>query len=522
MKNIIIRYLASSFEIPRWLENNYTRAPDYKVEQGKLQQIQDGGAFKIEASAGTFTNYNEEEEEIYEQLDSPDMVRNGEEQKKILSDFNPGGQKSGWSEWEKGKVPFSQIKKDQGLKLDLGNKNHMEANKSHPEFDEKLYVALSCLSGSTKSSEDDIDDIYMKKSNFWRQSSDLDRDQTSYFAFERPELLYGDDLPAVSEEEMSDCKTTCTRLRTTEEFICSGAWTEHSLSEASLQRCEANMTAVTDGECPYFMPVDYTPDPQYLEMYNIKPKSMKDQANYFVSDEEGFEEKEVVAFDKPPVNHLLAAESDPPPFIGPLLPSPTLLRTPTSSSAPSLKRTTSAPPTTLAKPSTPPTTSAPPPPPPPPPPPTSNPASTPTLRSDLSTVKLKSSLTPAVPDLMQELQRTLGRRRTRVVTSADLVLAEEEGGEQGDREKGEQVTGKRSATTEPVAAISVEDQRGDEQGEEGDQSIRRRTRAVTADPVLESGVEEIKVPLQDWQASTGRVLTPTQSSLTIFYSSRQR
>ena len=160
MKNIIIRYLASSFEIPRWLENNYTRAPDYKVEQGKLQQIQDGGAFKIEASAGTFTNYNEEEEEIYEQLDSPDMVRNGEEQKKILSDFNPGGQKSGWSEWEKGKVPFSQIKKDQGLKLDLGNKNHMEANKSHPEFDEKLYVALSCLSGSTKSSEDDIDDIY--------------------------------------------------------------------------------------------------------------------------------------------------------------------------------------------------------------------------------------------------------------------------------------------------------------------------------------------------------------------------
>ena len=55
-----------------------------------------------------------------------------------------------------------------------------------------------------------------------------------------------------------------------------------------------------------------------------------------------------------------------------------------------------------------------------------------------------------------------------MVTSADLVLAEEEGGEQGDREKGEQATGKRSATTEPVAAISVEDQRGDEQGEEGD------------------------------------------------------
>ena len=102
-----------------------------------------------------------------------------------------------------------------------------------------------------------------------------------------------------------------------------------------------------------------------------------------------------------------------------------------------------------------------------------------------------------------------------MVTSADLVLAEEEGGEQGDREKGEQVTGKRSATTEPVAAISVEDQRGDEQGEEGDQGIRRRTRAVTADPVLESGAEEIK-------ASTGGVITPTQSSLTIFYSSRQR
>ena len=109
-----------------------------------------------------------------------------------------------------------------------------------------------------------------------------------------------------------------------------------------------------------------------------------------------------------------------------------------------------------------------------------------------------------------------------MVTSADLVLAEEEGGEQGDREKGEQVTGKRSATTEPVAAISVEDQRGDEQGEEGDQGIRRSTRAVTADPVLESGVEEIEFPLSDWQASTGRVLTPTQSSLTIFYSSRQR
>ena len=503
------------------------------MEPGKLQQIQDGGEFKTEASADSFTNNNEEEEEIYEQLDSPDMVRNGEEQKKILTDYNPGGQKSGWSEWEKGKVPFSHIKKDQGLKLDLGNKNHMEANKSHPEFDEKLYVALSCLSGSTKSSEDDIDDIYMKKNDFWRQTPDLDRDQTSYFAFERPELLYGDDLPAVAEEEMSDCKTTCTRLRTTEEFICSGAGTEPLLREAALQRCEANMTIVPAEECPYYLPVDYTPDPQYLEMYNLKPKSTKDQANYFVSDEKGFEEKEVVAFDKPPVNHLLAAESDPPPFIGPLLPSPTLLRTPTSSSAPSLKRTTSAPPTTLAKPPTSPRTSAPsPPPPPPPPPPSSTPSSAPALRSDLSSMKLKSSLTPAVPDLMKELQRTLGRRRTRVVTSADLVLAEEGGGEQADCEKGEEVTRIRSVTTKPVAAISVEDQigdqqedhqqGGDQQGEEGDQGIRRRTRAVTADPVMETGADQIEFPLPDWQATNGGVLTPSQSSLTIFYSSRQR
>ena len=102
-----------------------------------------------------------------------------------------------------------------------------------------------------------------------------------------------------------------------------------------------------------------------------------------------------------------------------------------------------------------------------------------------------------------------------MVTSADLVLAEEEGGEQGDREKGEQVTGKRSATTEPVAAISVEDQRGDEQGEEGDQGIRRRTRAVTADPVMETGTDENEFPLPDWQASTGGFLTPIQSSVTI-------
>ena len=136
-------------------------------------------------------------------------------------------------------------------------------------------------------------------------------------------------------------------------------------------------------------------------------------------------------------------------------------------------------------------------------------------------MKLKSSLTPAVPDLMQELQRTLGRRRTRVVTSADLVLAKEGGGEQGDCQKGEKVTIERSVTNEPVAAISAEDLK-DQQGEEGDQGIRRRTRAVTADPVLETGADQIEVPLPDWQATTGGVLTPTQSSLIIFYSSRQR
>ena len=110
-----------------------------------------------------------------------------------------------------------------------------------------------------------------------------------------------------------------------------------------------------------------------------------------------------------------------------------------------------------------------------------------------------------------------------MVTSADLVLPEEGGGEQADCQKGEEVTRKRSVTTKPVAAISAEDQRGDQQGEEGDQGIRRRTRAVTVDPVMETGADEIEFPLPDWQATTGGVLTPTQSSLTLFFFSfRQR
>ena len=92
-----------------------------------------------------------------------------------------------------------------------------------------------------------------------------------------------------------------------------------------------------------------------------------------------------------------------------------------------------------------------------------------------------------------------------MVTSADLVLAEERGREQADCEKGEEATRKRSVTTEPVAAIFAEDQigdqqedhqqGGDQQGEEGDQGIRRRTRAVTADPVMETGVDQIEFPL---------------------------
>ena len=104
------------------------------------------------------------------------------------------------------------------------------------------------------------------------------------------------------------------------------------------------------------------------------------------------------------------------------------------------------------------------------------------------------------------------------MTSADLVLAEE-GAEQGDCQKGEKVTIERSVTNEPVATTSAEDLK-DQQGEEGDQGIRRRTWAVTADPVMETGKDQIEFPLPDWQASNGGVLT--QSSLTIFYSSRQR
>ena len=107
------------------------------------------------------------------------------------------------------------------------------------------------------------------------------------------------------------------------------------------------------------------------------------------------------------------------------------------------------------------------------------------------------------------------------MTSADLVLAEERG-EQGDCQKGEQVTIERSVTNEQVATTSAEDLK-DQQGEEGDQGIRRRTRAVTVDPVMETGADEIEFPLPDWQATTGGVLTPTQSSLTLFFFSfRQR
>ena len=378
-------------------------------EEDARNQLQDNVHVKNE----------EEEEQIYEQLDNYNH-ETYELNKEKLANIKITDEQS--RENEKGPDP-----PERGKSLKVG----VETNKSNPDHDEKLYVALSCLGGSIKSTEDDVDEIYMKKRDFLGQKSDWD--QKSYVAFERPELLYSKSSQEQIQPSMCSNASSTGSEQVDEEFLYSVPGKEHFptkiLCRKSQQKTERSPSSNEENE--YFLPADFANNgSHYLAMQSRESLSRADES-YEDAFEQRLEKQEEVmtCYDKSPVKHLV---TDPPPFIGPLLSSPSssfrptmlgtaLPRTPTRRApAPPHKRTLSAPLPTL-KPATPPRAFAPrlaPPPPPPPPPPPLQVVPTPALKSGQFALKLKSSLTvPAVPDLMEELQLTLGRRRRRAVTS---------------------------------------------------------------------------------------------------------
>ena len=176
----------------RWLENNYARVPDYKEEQERLQWVREESErqemlkigeeedlrlvreeresreleeilrkCKVEGARNQFqdkvhikNNNDEEEEQIYEQLDNYKQEAYELKQGRFANFKLTDDQRR--SEWENEKGPDPP---ERGKSVKLGLE---VTNKSHTEHDEKLYTALSCLGGSIRSTEDDVDEIYMK------------------------------------------------------------------------------------------------------------------------------------------------------------------------------------------------------------------------------------------------------------------------------------------------------------------------------------------------------------------------
>ena len=307
--------------------------------------------YKEEDARNEFQQYissygKNEEEQIYEQLDSYNQEAYnmaGQEQKtKLFTNLKSTSKISG-SEWE------DQKEAD----LLQGGRNH---------DDDKLNVSLSCLGRSAKSTEDDIDDIYMKKRDLLMKRPAWDVDKKSYIAFERPELL-SEQSP---QENLypAGWQSTCSTSSTGSEYLEKNLYSvaEKAQFPTERSRDEQKRMPTTNEESQYFLPAGFAPGSHYLEMQS-RGSEHQDSVGAGETYEEAFEkqleEEEVLAsYDKSPAKHLVA---DPPPFIGPLLPSspssyfhpmmPAPPRTPARQAASSgpHKRALSAPAATIVK-----------------------------------------------------------------------------------------------------------------------------------------------------------------------------
>ena len=178
----------------RWLENNYARVPDYKEEQERFQWIQreegvvnGGGGGMVEEEGTNRVERSREENEMLYKGEEEDLrlrreERESRELEKTLKKFKEEDARNQLRDNEEeeqiyeqldnyNQEPYYELNKERFASLKItdepdsrpdrehekgpdpperGKSLKLEINKIHPEHDEKLYVALSCLGGSIK------------------------------------------------------------------------------------------------------------------------------------------------------------------------------------------------------------------------------------------------------------------------------------------------------------------------------------------------------------------------------------